>query len=251
MTKGFYQLTSGILSQGRRLNVVGNNMTNLSTAGYKSETYTDRTFQEVLISRVGNKDKSGSTVIGEESYMLAADQLYVNYNQGNMKETGLTLDFGIQGDGFFAIQTDNGVEYTRSGSFCLDDQGRLALAGQGLVLGADGQPITLSTDQITADGSGRLYTLDGAYQGQLGVFTFADNAQLTKGESGLFQANGQQAQVQAQPEVMWKYVEESNVDMLQEMSRMMTAQRALQGGAQVLKLYDQLLDKATTQIGQM
>ena len=119
------------------------------------------------------------------------------------------------------------------------------------ILDADGQPITLSTDQITADGWGNLYTLDGAYQGQLGVFTFADNAQLTKGESGLFQANGQQAQVQAQPEVMWKHVEESNVDMLQEMSRMLTAQRSLQSGTQVLKLYNEMLTKATSQIGQM
>ena len=83
------------------------------------------------------------------------------------------------------------------------------------------------------------------------IYTFADNGQLAKGESGLFQANGQQAQLQAQPQVMWKYVEESNVDMLKEMSRMLTAQRSLQSGAQVLKLYDQLLTKATTQIGQL
>ncbi len=251
MTKGFYQLTSGILSQGRRLDVVGNNMTNLSTAGYKAETYTDRTFQEVLISRVGNKDKRGATPIGQESYILAPDQLYVNYSQGTLKETGLTLDFAIQGDGFFAIQTDNGVEYTRSGSFMLNEQGQLTLAGQGTVLGVDGQPITLSTDQIRADEAGRIFTQDGAYQGQLGVYTFADNAQLAKGTSGLFQANGQQAQLQGQPQVMWKYVEESNVDMLQEMSRMLTAQRALQSGAQVLKLYDGVLTKATSQIGQL
>ena len=251
MTKGFYQLTSGMLSQGRRLNVVGNNMTNLATAGYKAETYTDSTFQEVLISRVGNKDKTGATVIGEESYILAPDQLYVDFTQGTMKETGLTLDFAIQGDGFFAIQTDNGVEYTRSGSFCLNADGQLTLEGQGTVLGADGQPITLSTDLIQADSAGRIYTQDGAYQGQLGIYTFADNGQLAKGESGLFQANGQQAQLQAQPQVMWKYVEESNVDMLREMSRMLTAQRSLQSGAQVLKLYDELLTKATSQIGQL
>lgn len=251
MTKGFYQLTSGMLSQGRRLNVVGNNMTNLTSAGYKAETYTDSTFQEVLISRVGNKDKTGATVIGEESYILAPDQLYVDFTQGTMKETGLTLDFAIQGDGFFAIQTDNGVEYTRSGSFCLNGDGQLTLEGQGTVLGTDGQPITLSTDLIRADSAGRIYTQDGAYQGQLGIYTFADNGQLAKGESGLFQANGQQAQLQAQPQVMWKYMEESNVDMLKEMSRMLTAQRSLQSGAQVLKLYDQLLTKATTQIGQL
>lgn len=101
MVKGFYNLTSGMLSQSRRLDVVANNMTNISTAGYKTETYTDTTFQEVLISRVGNKDKSGAQVIGEESYILAPSQLYVDYSQGTLEETGLNLDFAIQGDGFF------------------------------------------------------------------------------------------------------------------------------------------------------
>ena len=93
MTKGFYNLTSGILSQSRRLDTVANNMTNLSTSGYKAEQYTDSTFQEVLISRVGNKDKSSPTVIGEESYILAPSQLYVDYSQGSLEETGLTLDW--------------------------------------------------------------------------------------------------------------------------------------------------------------
>ena len=131
MTKGFYNLTSGILSQSRRLDTVANNMTNLSTSGYKAEQYTDSTFQEVLISRVGNKDKSSPTVIGEESYILAPSQLYVDYSQGSLEETGLTLDFAIEGDGFFAIQTAQGVEYTRSGSFSLDGEGYLCLPAHG------------------------------------------------------------------------------------------------------------------------
>ena len=101
MTKGFYNLTSGMLSQTRRLNVVGNNMTNLSTPGYKAETYTDTTFGDVLISRIGNKDKSNPQEIGGESYILASDQVYVDYDQGALEETGLNLDFAIQGDGFF------------------------------------------------------------------------------------------------------------------------------------------------------
>lgn len=101
MTKGFYNLTSGILSQSRRLDTVANNMTNLSTSGYKAEQYTDSTFQEVLISRVGNKDKSSPTVIGEESYILAPSQLYVDYSQGSLEETGLTLDFAIEGGWLF------------------------------------------------------------------------------------------------------------------------------------------------------
>lgn len=251
MTKGFYQLTSGVLSQSRRLDVVSNNMVNLSTPGYKAERYTDSTFGEVLISRVGNKIKNGAEVIGEESYILAPSELYVDYSQGIPEETGLYLDFAIQGEGFFAIETEDGTEYTRGGSFALDDEGYLCLPAHGRVLGMDGEPIHLATDNIRADGYGRIYTEDGGgYLGQIGVFTFADNGQLTISPSGLFNAGGQEA-VAAPAQIQWKWVESSNVDMLQEMSTMMTAQRALQSASQVLRLYDELLTRATTELGRM
>ena len=250
MTKGFYNLTSGMLSQSRRLDVVANNMTNLATPGYKAELYTDSTFDEVLISRVGNKDKRGAEEIGEESYILAPSQLYIDYSQGIVEDTGLNLDFAIQGDGFFAIQTQNGTEYTRGGSFALDDEGYLVLPEQGRVLGVDGQPIQLSTDLIRADNYGGIYTQDGAYMGRIGVFTFADNNQLVKNDSGLFGANGQAA-TPANPEVRWGAVENSNVDMIEEMTRMMTAQRALQSAAQAIKLYDGVLTKATNDLGRL
>lgn len=251
MTKGFYNLTSGMLSQSRRLDVVANNMTNLSTPGYKAETYTDSTFEEVLYSRIGNKDKTGAQVIGEQSYLLAPSAFYVDYSQGGLEETGLNLDFAIQGDGFFAVQAADGVEYTRGGSFSLDGEGYLYLPGHGRVLGMDGQPIQLTTDAVRADQQGRIYIQDGGYYlGQLGVFTFADNAQLVKETSGLFGANGQAA-VPTATQVRWKWVESANVDMVQEMTRMMTAQRALQSASQVIKLYDGLLTKATTEVGRM
>ena len=250
MTRGFYDLTSGMLSQSRRLDVVATNMTNITTPGFKAETYTDTTFDEVLLSRVGNKDKSESTVIGQGSYILAPSQLYVDYQQGSLEETGLNLDFAIQGDGFFAIQTGNGTEYTRDGSFSLDGEGYLYLPGHGRVLGMDGQPVQLSSDQIQADGYGRIFDENGGYYGQVGVFTFPDNNQLAINDSGLFGANGQAA-TPAQTPVLWRYTENSNVDMLQEMSRMMSAQRALQSASQVLKLYDGVLTKATTELGRM
>lgn len=251
MTKGFYNLTSGMLSQGRRLDVVANNMTNLTTPGYKQEVYTDTTFDEVLLSRVGNTDKSGNTVIGQGSYILAPSRLYVDYQQGALEETGLNLDFAIQGEGFFAIQTDTGTEYTRDGSFFLDGEGYLYLPGHGRVLGMDGQPIKLDSDQIQADSYGRIYTPGGeGLYGQIGVFTFGDNEQLVINDSGLFGANGQ-APTATETRVAWRSVESSNVDMIQEMSRMMTAERALQSAAQVLKIYDGVLTKATGEIGRM
>lgn len=252
MTKGFYNLTSGMLSQSRRLDVVANNMTNLSTPGYKSELYTDSTFEEVLVSRVGNKDKTGAQVIGGESYILAPSQLYVDYSAGVAEETGLNLDFAIQGEGFFAIQTADGVEYTRNGSFALDDEGYLTLPMHGRVLGMDGQPIQLTTDQIEVNSFGQIETAEGGYYlGRIGVFAFPDNEQLEISPSGLFGANGQQAEAQEGAQLQWKWVEGSNVDMLQEMTRMMTAQRALQSAAQIIKLYDGVLTKVTTEIGQI
>ena len=64
MFKGFYNLTSGMLTHQRNLNTVANNMVNASTAGYKTDTYTSSTFDEVLLSRVGNNDKSNAQPIG-------------------------------------------------------------------------------------------------------------------------------------------------------------------------------------------
>ncbi len=248
MTKGFYNLTSGMLSQTRRLDVVGNNMVNVTTPGYKAETYTDITFEDVLISRIGNANKDESEVIGSQSYILASDQLYVDMQNSGFELTGLNLDFALLGDGFFGVQTQDGTEYTRGGSFTLDQEGYLTSPTHGRVLGVNGQPIQLSTDKITTDNYGRIFSEDtGALLGQIGVFDFADKSLMMKNESGLFNTGGQ-APTTVETPIMWKALESSNVDLASEMSRMMTAQRALQSSAQILKLYDELLTKSTTEI---
>ena len=252
MLKGFYNLTSGMLSQSRRLNVVGTNMTNISTPGYKAEPYTDIPFDQVLYSRVGNKTDRRGQEIGEESYILAPDQLYVDYTEGIPEETGLPLDFAIQGDGFFAVETEDGVLYTRNGSFSVDNEGYLILGHYGRVLSSRGEPIYLATDNIRADSSGALYLNDGAaYAGPIGVFAFQDNGQLAVHPNGLFDANGQAAAAVENPTLMWKCVERSNVEMIDAMTEMMTSQRALQGAAQVVKMYDGLLTKATSDLGRV
>ena len=140
MFKGFYNLTSGMVSHGRRLDVVANNMTNVSTPGYKAELYTDSTFRDVMISRIGNLDKRAPAELGTNmSYILAPSQFYTDYTDGTYEETGLPLDFAIQGEGFFGIQQEDGVVYTRNGSFTLDEQGYLCFSGFGRVLGKIGR----------------------------------------------------------------------------------------------------------------
>ena len=103
MYKGFYNLTSAMLTHQQNLNVVGNNMVNISTAGYKQQRYTASTFDDVMYSRVGNIYNTGEE-IGRQSYIRAASQIYTDYSQGVPEPTGLPLDFAINGDGFFAVQ---------------------------------------------------------------------------------------------------------------------------------------------------
>jgi len=239
-----------MLSQGRRLDVIANNMTNVSTAGYKTELYTDSTFRDVMMSRIGNIDKRGAQELGTEmSYILAPSQFYTDYSDGSYEQTDLPLDFAIEGDGFFAIQQGDGVVYTRNGSFTLDNEGYLCFSGFGRVLSDEGQPIQLPTDSVSVDPDGTINARSGGYLGRVGVYTFPDNGELARNEGGFFTGEG--AQLSETAIVRGGTVERSNVDMVREMVAMMTAQRALQSAAQMSKIYDQVLMKAATELGRL
>ena len=250
MMKGFYNLTSGMLSQGRRLDVIANNMTNISTAGYKTEQYTDRTFDEVMVTRIGNKIKYPyETMETYQSHILAPDRLYTDFTQGSYEETNLPLDFAIVGEGFFAIDTGDGVAYTRAGSFTLDNEGYLCLSELGRVLDDAGNPIQLPTDKLTADSQGNLSTEDGEYLGTLGVYMFEDNQALERTPYGLFTGDG--AQLNEEATIMNKWVERSNVELVREMVDMITTQRALQSAAQMSQIYDEVIKRAVNDLGRI
>ena len=250
MMRGFYNLTSGMLSQGRRLDVVANNMTNVSTAGYKAEHYTDRTFDEVMVTRIGNKIKTPyQTMETYQSHILAPDQLYTDFGQSSFEQTNLPLDFAIQGEGFFAIETGNGVAYTRAGSFTLDNESYLCLSELGRVLNREGNPIQLPTDKLEADQQGNLFTKGGEYLGSLGVFMFEDNNALERTPYGLFTGEG--AQINENAVIHHKWVERSNVNLVKEMVSMMSTQRALQSAAQMSKIYDEVIKRGVNDIGRL
>ncbi|WP_312279923.1 flagellar hook-basal body protein [Oscillibacter sp.] len=247
MFKGFYNLTSAMLSQGKRLDVISNNMANVATSGYKSDTYTDTTFREYVVSRVGNKDKRNSAEIGPASYILAPSRLYTDYTQGALEETGMPLDFALQGDGFFAVHAGDETVYTRAGNFALDEEGYLCLSDGSRVLDPNGEEILLGTDKIKGDAAGGIYTEEGLLVAQLGVFSFGDNAELQRNPQGYFTGDG--AEAAAGTSVLWKTQERANVDLIQQMTGMMTAQRAFQSAAEVSRMYDQLMTKAATNLG--
>ena len=250
MFKGFYNLTSGMHTQQQNLNVVGNNLVNVSTAGFKQSRYTARTFDDVMYTRVGNREKI-YTDIGRQSDIRANDEVYVDYSQGVPEPTNIPLDFAIMGEGFFAIQSlEGGTVYTRAGSFSLDDEGYLCFPGMGYVLNPDGERIQLRTDKLNVDDQGNIFHKDtGGYLGTVGVYEFEDVAQLEHNGDGFFTGEGAQA-VQT-PYVLWKYLERSNADMIQQMTEMLTCQRALQSCATVTKIYDEVMGHSASDVGRM
>lgn len=251
MFKGFYNLASGMITGGKHLDVISNNMANVATTGYKADTFTGQTFDEVMYDLVGNKDKNYID-IGEQSYATVPSRLYTDFSQSSFDETRMPLDFAIDDDGrgFFAIQTGDGIAYTRAGDFSLDDEGYLALPDHGRVLDVNGEEIRLTTDKIKTDDYGRIYTQNGGFLGQIGVYVFETTDNLVKDPMGMFAAGGDQPQVE--PTLLHHgMLERSNVDLVQQMVKMISTQRAYQSSATLTKMYDTVMGHAASDVGRL
>lgn len=267
MFQGFYNLASGMLYQNRNLNVISNNMVNVSTPGYKSDKLVSTTFKDEMLYRNGNRNKSNPVEIGSVSMIRSARATKTYYDQGAVEETGGNLDFALTKPGFFTVEDSNGNRiYTRNGSFGLDDEGYLSLSSLGRVLGDDGNPIELSSDHITVDQLGNIYeeplkglgtgedgtnsdNTEPRFLGKIGVVDFADYTQLVKGDNGTFTTTAEATA--ANGGIQWKTIERSNIDPIEEMTSMMSGQRASQSAAQVLKMYDQLMGRIVSDIGRV
>lgn len=244
MVRGFYDLGSGILTQSRKLNTIGNNIANVNTNGFKESRVAEQAFGSMVVNRSDGR----KTAVGNATLMDAPTAPATDFSQGDRKETGRSLDFAIEGNGFFAVQGTGGTVYTRNGSFNVDSDGYLVLKGVGRVLGQNGGAIRLDTDNVTADGQGGLF-VGSRFAGRLAVYDFADTANLSTSGYGLFTGTG--AAPVASPDVQWKCVELSNTDMTEEMTDAMASQRSLQTCSEALKMYDTILDQAVSEISRL
>lgn len=256
MLRGMYTAASEMLTEKRTLNTIGNNLANVSTTGYKSQTMVTTTFKDMLLDRADFTTREDRTRLNNSSVRRIVSEEVTDYTEGTLKGTDSRFDFAILGDGFFRVQTpQNGMIYTRDGSFTLDDQRYLSLAGVGRVLDVDGNPIRMESEYFEALSDGTIFMKDinnqyieGGKDGQplsakLGVVTFENMDSLIKFDAGLFKSDDAPVLMQ-EPSLRWKTLEYSNVDTLKETINMITAQRSLQSCSQIVKLYDQLLEKA-------
>lgn len=240
MFQGFYNLASNLIVQNRNMNVISNNMTNVSTPGFKNDQLLQGTFRDELLYRFENGTR---TPVGETSRINTAAEKVTDHAQGFLRETERNLDLGLSGNGFFAVQSANGTVYTRNGSFNVDDEGYLMLQGVGRVLGTNGA-IRVNSDDFVVNKDGYVFGADGkTVYGRLNIVGFDDMDQLEKLEGCVFRTT---AQPQPVPRTTVKqgFLEDSNVSMVQEMTNMMNGQRSLQSSAQLLKMYDQLSGRA-------
>ncbi len=248
MFQGFYNLTSGMLTQNRRLNVISNNMANVNTTGFKGDQVAIKTFEEEMVYRTGAETNAQGGAIGTMYKATGIDREYTDFEQGGIQQTTRNLDIALMSQGFFTVQVDGQELYTRNGSFSLDDEGFLAINGMGRVMGQNGE-IQLGTEDITVDTMGNIYTReDNQLVDRLAIVDFENyDEDLTKADNGTFKASGEAIAYDAV--VMQKTLETSNVDAIEQMTEMMAASKALQSSAQILTMYDQLMSKIVTQIG--
>lgn len=249
MLKGFYNLSSSMITQNRNLDVVSNNIVNVSTPGFKKDTMTSTTFKEQMLVRTGNTDRKNVTELNKTSMIVTAEDTITNFSQGGFEETGNMLNVALSKNGFFEIQTQNGNVYTRNGAFITDNEGYLTLPGVGRVMGTSGEPIVLTTEDISVDPTGSVSDIYGNYIDNIRVVDFQDYAQINKNLEGHIQ--GANPIDVADPGIIQGAVERSNVFMVDEMTLMMRSQRAIQSASQILKMYDRMMEKSTTEIGRV
>ncbi len=208
----------------RQMDAISNNLANLNTSGFKSESMV---FREQLESAGKNQVVS-----------LVHDVAYFrDMSEGPLTNTDNPLDLAIRGDGFFAVETEEGQRYTRHGVFQLNNQSQLITSQGDPLLGAGGAPITIPPNAsniiVARDGT---VSADALEIGRIEVFTFENPAALSKIGNSLYEAKGQEPQVTRESDVVQGMVEASNVNGIAEMTRMIETVRSYQSAG---KLADQ------------
>ncbi len=227
-----------------QMDVVANNIANLQTPGYKGETLQ---FEEYIQPAAESEDLTRPTE--DVSYVLDARVLR-SFAAGDMKQTDNPLDVAISGSGWFAIETAAGERYTRDGHFDINEEGTLVTAEGNPVLGESGT-ITFAPEEtdIAIANDGTISTNVGE-KGKLRVVSFEDERFLLKEGSNMYSAPAPGVDV-ATPRVAQGFVENSNVNAVSEMARMIEVSRSYISTARALEKLADLKKQAIKDLADM
>jgi flagellar basal-body rod protein FlgF len=230
------------MALARELDVIANNMANVTTTGFKARTARFNEFVMPVASAESFKpaDRPLSYVIDKGTPL--------DLTQGAVEMTGNPLDVALRDDNFLAVQTPGGERYTRAGSLAVNAQGQLVTQTGQLVMGEAG-PITFGAGEfdlrIAPDGT---VTSDQGTKGRLRQVRFANPGSLINDGNNLFSSTAAPQPAGPQARLEPGAVERSNVKAVVEMTRLMEVQRAYQSVATMMTKSDDLRSRAITRL---
>lgn len=238
MQDGLYVALSSQIALEKRLNTIADNVANASTIGFRA---TGVKFEDVVS---GLDDKSLSFV--------SSGDTYISDTNGPLRETGNPFDFAIKGNAWFGIETPAGTVMTRDGRFTLTENGELVTIEGYAVLDAGGAPIQLDprngAPRAGADGSLRQ---GDNLVGALGLYNFDPGPNFVRfGNSGIVPAGEPEPVVdRLDAGVAQGFLEESNVNPVLEITRLIIVQRAFENGAAMIRDTESSYDEAIKTLG--
>jgi flagellar basal-body rod protein FlgF len=225
MERGLYIAASGMVAEMARQDQLANDLANASTPGYKADRVAQRSFGDLLLANSAD----GATV-GPLGQGAALDKDVTDLSPQPLRDTGEPLDLAIQGEGWFGVQTKQGVRYTRNGSFMADAKGNLVDQLGNQVLGAGNKPIAVSSDGTIDPSKVAVFKVSNlAKQGDsnfTGTAAGADTGQVKTGS-----------------------LEGSGVDPARAMVDLMGSMRAMEAAQRAITTIDSTLEKTATQVG--
>ena len=258
MVRGLYTAWTGMSNEQKRLDIISNNLANSATVGYKKEGVTNQSFDEVLTMRVrDNSNKAGdSSMVGTMSLGVKLGEVYTDYSQGSLRETGNTYDLSMEGNGFFTLSVvdKNGNEntrYTRSAQFVMDKE-RYIVDVNGNHLVSESGKLQVPTDagKVMIDVDGSVYA-DGQLVDKLVVKDFEDYDYLKKYGDTMYSAEQGAQEIDAKGSVRQGFTEQSNVNVVNEMVNLIAITRAYEANQKVIQSIDGTLELAANSVGKL
>jgi len=245
MNNALYVGLSRQLTLKRQMDVIANNIANTDTVGFKVESL--QLGQDVQAPQLQPGQGAAPPITFVHDTALTRD-----FRQGALRQTGGPFDLGLQGGGFFEVQTAAGNRLTRDGRFALDAQGQLVDSSGNPVLQAGGQPIrvdpTLETPQIAHDGT---VSQNGQVIGKIGVFAVADRTALLETGAGHYDPGAQTPTPDPNTVIQQGMIENANVDAIQQMTRMIAVSRAYEQVTSMMDATGAASDQSIQRLGRV
>ncbi|NLY42865.1 MAG: flagellar hook-basal body protein [Clostridiaceae bacterium] len=257
MIRGLYISSVSMLKEQKKMDVISNNLANASTTAFKKDITVFQSFPEILTKRMNDRKNGEPYGAGIGTMRLGSDvvQVFTDYSQGTLMQTDRPTDISLKGDNsaFFVVSVpreDGMIEmYTRDGSWTLDSEGYLVTREGYRVAGEEGD-IYLGTENFTVKEDGSIY-VDDEYIDSLRIVSFIDTTSLLKYGENLVQAAEEAETRPFQGQVVQGYLENSNINPVEEMVDMIQVMRAYEANQKVINAYDDTLDKIINEVGRV